>query len=188
MEPDGKMNGPGWPEEWPTVWVTGKWVDIDGNYLTGEVVLTNSATRAVATLSRTAVIGGSVSFPLADGVPSGPRAQENADGVWCIEFPIGTDPDVVPTDMQLVAAERLLGADGKTASTTTVRKVLTEQYTLDNPYWISGETEVVKAQPGVVQRNTYWVDFASTGIPAGVQVGDAIVYLDTREMFFVESL
>jgi hypothetical protein len=176
-EPDNKMAGPGWPPEWPTAWVTGKWTDIDGNYLTGDVTLTNSVNRAVATASRTAVIGGKIPFPLAFGVPSGPRAQENANGDMCIEFPIGTDPDVVPAEMQMIATENLKGADGNPASNTIIRKVLTTEYTLDNPYSLTSDLTSVAAQAGVIRATIWEVANENLGIPVEAAIGDYIFYV-----------
>jgi hypothetical protein len=178
-EPDGKMSGPGWPPEWPTAWVTGRWVDIQGNYLTGTITLKNSATRAVATISKTAVIGGQISFPVTDGVPGGAYAQANSDGIMCIEFPIGTDPDVIPAQMQVNATEALKGVDGTTASNATVRAILTTEHTLDNPYWLTSDLTAVKAQTGVVQVPLWKVDNQSQGIPTDAAIGDVIWYLDT---------
>jgi hypothetical protein len=175
MEPDGLMSGPGWPPEWPTAWVTGKWADIEGNYLTGDVTLTNSVNRAVATASRTAVIGGKIPFPLAFGVPSGPRAQENKHGVMCVEFPIGTDPDVVPAEMQMIATENLKGADGNPASNTIIRKVLTTEYTLDNPYSLTSDLTSVAAQAGVLRASIFWLETEETPIPLEATTGDVIV-------------
>jgi hypothetical protein len=178
VEPDGKMNGPGWPDEWPTAWVTGKWVDIEGNYLTGTVSLKNSVNRAVAQTSRTAVIGGVISFPLADGVPGGPRAQPNSDGIFCIEFPIGDDPDVIPTQMQVEAKENL-SVPGTTglASSATIRTVLTTEHTLDNPFWLTGDLVSVASQPGVIEKKIWEVANENLGIPAAAEVGDYIFYV-----------
>lgn len=183
MEPDNLMNGPGWPPEWPTAWVTGKWVDIEGEYLTDTVSLENSAKRAVATVSRTAVIGGVITFPLSEGVPGGPRAQQNADGIWCIEFPIGNDPDVVPSQMQVIAKENLKGADGKPASNAIIRAVLTPEYSLDNPFWLTGDLETVAAQTGVFYAGTHFLDNADTPIPANARAGEMVLYLDTFKLF-----
>jgi hypothetical protein len=186
-EPDFVMQGPGWPPEWPTAWVTGKWTDIEGNYLTGDVTLTNSVNRAVATASRTAVIGGKIPFPLAFGVPSGPRAQENANGDMCIEFPIGTDPDVVPAEMQMIATENLKGADGNPASNTIIRKVLTTEYTLDNPFSLTSDLTSVAAQAGVVYAGTYFLDNEDTPIPSTARDGEMVLYLDTYTLFRIRN-
>jgi hypothetical protein len=184
VEPDGLMNGPGWPSEWPTAWVTGKWVDIDGNYLTGTVTLKNSAARAVATTSRTAVIGGTIPFPLVDGVPGGPRAQVNSAGVMCIEFPIGNDPDVIPTEMQVIASENLTIANTTaTLSNAIIRTTLTTENTLDNPFWLTGDLVSVAEQTGVIYAGTYFLANANTPIPATARAGEMVLYLDTFELF-----
>lgn len=176
-EPDNRMSGPGWPPEWPTAWVTGRWVDIQGNYLTGTITLKNSATRAVATISKTAVIGGQISFPVTDGVPGGAYAQANANGDMCIEFPIGTDPDVVPTEMQVNATEALKGVDGTAASNATIRTVLTTEHTLDNPYWLTSDLTAVKAQTGVIEKKIWEVANENLGIPTDAAIGDYIFYV-----------
>jgi hypothetical protein len=180
-EPDGQMGGAAWPPDWQTGWVTGRWSDIKGTSPLGGVRLTNSVQRAVARLSKTTVNGGFVEFPIANGVPGGPDAQENSDSIYCIEFPIGNDPDVVPAEMQLIAKENFAGG-------VELRKVLTAEHTLDNPLWLTDDLESVAAQPGVIQRFTWWIDLEASGVPATAQVGDAIVYIDTRKMFVIESL
>jgi hypothetical protein len=181
MEPDGIMQGSAWPPEWQTGWVTFRYSDIRGTPLTGTVTLTNSADRAVAQTSKTTVYKGEVTIPLVNGAPGGPDAQENSEGIMCIEFPIGDDPDIIPTEMQMLARESFSG-------NTVIRTKLTAEHTLDNPLWLSGSLDAVVAQAGVIQRLTYWVDLEASGVPAGAQVGDAIVFLDTRKMFVIESL
>jgi hypothetical protein len=186
-EPDNVMGGPGWPAEWQTGWVTGRYVDIEGNYLTGTITLSNKVSRAVATISKTAVIGGEIVVPLAFGVPSGVKAQENANGDMCIEFPISTDPDVVPAEMQLIAKEALLGANGGTASSESVIKYLTAEHTLDNPLWLSGDLESVASQPGVVSAFAHFLDNSDTPIPTTAKAGDVVVYLDTNFYYQLEN-
>jgi hypothetical protein len=168
-EPDLVMNGPVWPPEWQTGWVTFRYSDIKGNPVEGNVTITNSVPRAVGQVSKTTVYGGSVVVPLAFGVPSGPDAQENADGIMCIEFPIGTDPDVIPAEMQLVAVESF--------SRATIRKVLTAEHTLDNPLWLSGDLDAVAAQPGVIKATIWEVANENLGIPTEAAVGDYIFYV-----------
>lgn len=169
-EPDGKMAGPVWPAEWQTGWVTFRYSDINGNPpVDAKVTLTNSVTRAVATVSKTTVYGGFVEVPIVNGVPGGTRAQVNSFGEMCIEFPIGTDPDVIPEAMQLVAVESF--------SRATIRKVLTAEHTLENPLWLSGDLDAVAAQPGVIKTLLWEVANESLGIPTEAAIGDYIFYV-----------
>jgi len=168
-EPDGVMGGPSWPPEWQTGWVTFRYSDITGASPQGTVKLTNSVKRAVATTSKTTVYGGEINVPLSGGVPGGSVAQENLDGIMCIEFPIGTDPDVIPAEMQLLATESFTGV--------TLRKVLTADHTLDNPLWLTDDLTSVAAQPGVVKATIWEVATESLGIPDEAAIGDYIFYL-----------
>jgi hypothetical protein len=179
-EEEGVMDGPAWPPEWQVGYATFKYSDITGASPIGDVRISSNTLRAVARISNTTVHGGFIDVPIANGAPSGPRVYENSQGIMCVKFPIGNDPDVVPSGMQLLAREPFSGV--------TIRKNLTAEHTLENPLWLTDDLESVLEQPGVVQRLTYWVDLEASGVPAGAQVGDAIVYLDTRKMFVIESL
>jgi hypothetical protein len=169
MEPDGIMNGPIWPPEWRTAWVTFRYSDITGESLVGTVTITNSVKRAVAKTSHTTVYGGSIVVPIENGVPSGPRAQINSAGVMCVEFPIGTDPDVIPAAMKIQCAESFSGQ--------TIYNTLTEAHTLDNPLWITDDLTTVKGQAGVIQTLLWEVANENLGIPTEASIGDYIFYV-----------
>jgi len=174
------MDGPQWPAEWQTGWVTFRYSDITGAPLAGNVTITNSAKRAVAKNSHTTVYGGSIKVPLTNGVPGGVNSQENADGVLCIEFPIGNDPDVVPAEMQIVCAEDFSGS--------TIYATLTSDHTLDNPLWLTDDLTTVRGQAGVFSAFAHFLDTADTPIPSFAKVGDVVVYLDSDTYFQIESL
>jgi hypothetical protein len=174
VEPDDVMNGPTWPPEWKTGWFTFRYSDIVGNSPTGNVVVSNSARRAVAKNSHTTVIGGSITVPVLNGVPGSSDAQENADGIMCVEFPIGTDPDVVPTAMQIVAQELFSGASAPSA---TIYATLTEEHTLDNPLWLTDDLTTVRGQAGVIEKKIWEVANENLGIPTAADVGDYIFYV-----------
>lgn len=168
VEPDDRMGGSElWPDDWSTGWVSGRWVDATGAPLTGTVELTLSVVRAASSSTRTTIVGGKRIFEVVDGVPAGPHAVTNSDGVPCVEFPVTNDPDIRPTDLQLVVKE--WGG--------TYRRDLTADHTLENPLWLTGDLISIAAQPGVI-RSTVWEVHAAPGnIPADAAVGDWIAYL-----------
>ena len=170
MEPDDVMAGPQWPAEWKTGWFTFRYSDIQGNSPTGNLIVSNSATRAVAKNSHTTVIGGSITVPILNGVPGSSDAQENVDGIMCVEFPIGTDPDVVPTEMQIVARETFVGGQ-------SIYSTLTEEHTLDNPLWLTDDLTTVRGQAGVIEKKLWEVANENLGIPTQAAVGDHIFYV-----------
>ena len=188
-EPDGVMGGTAWPPDWQTGWVTGRWSDIKGVSPLGGVRLTNSAQRAVARVSKTTVAGGAVEFAIESGRPGGPDAVMNDADIYCIEFPISTDPDVTPAEMQIHAKETFTNG-------VLIRKVLTAEHTLDNPLWLTDDLESVAEQVGVIQRLTYWVDAVlnvplENQIPVGAQAGDAVIFIypnGATSMVVIESL
>jgi hypothetical protein len=169
------MNGPEWPPGWRTGWVSFHYSDIEGNSPVGTVILSNLVERAAVKSSHTHVIGGSITVPIEGGAPGGPKAQQNAAGVMCYEFPIGNDPDVVPASIRLAAKETF--PNGK-----TIYADLTEEHTLDNPLWLTDDLDTVKGQAGVTQIPLWKVATHSMGIPERAAVGDLIWYLDINRI------
>jgi hypothetical protein len=171
-EPDGVMAGPPWPPDWQTGWVSGRWTDITGAPLTGTLTVSMSVERAVSPATHTTIVGGKLTVDIVDGVPSGAKVIENADGVPCFEFPITSDADIQPSDLQLVIA----------SPSGPQRRYLTASNTLDNPLWITGDLTSIAAQPGVIRTTTWEVYAAPGNIPPEAAIGDWILYLPSGSL------
>ena len=171
-EPDGVMDGPLWPADWQTGWMSGRWVDAVGTPLTGVLTVSLSVARAASLATHTTIIGGVRSIDVVGGVPSGPHIIVNPAGVPCFEFPITTDPDIQPSGLQLVV----------TFNDVTARRELTETHTLGNPLWLTGDLTSIAQQPGVIRPSIWEVQGAPGNIPAEAAVGDWIAYFPSGQL------
>lgn len=175
------MDGPLWPSDWQTGWMSGRWVDAVGTPLTGVLTVSMSVNRAASLATHTTIIGGARNIDVVEGVPAGPFAVDNADGVPCFKFPITTDPDIQPSDLQLIVK-----FDG-----VTTRRELTEAHTLDNPLWLTGDLTSIEQQPGVILSRTYTVTAPPYVEPLDAKTGDLVVFKksngDLVEVFEVQK-
>ena len=171
-EPDGVMPGPLWPADWQTGWMSGRWVDAVGTPLTGVLTVSLSVNRAASLATHTTIVGGVRSIEVVAGVPSGPHITVNSAGVPCFEFPITTDPDIQPSDLQLIV----------TFNDITSRRALTEAHTLDSPLWLTGDLTSIAQQPGVIRSSIWEVQGAPGNIPAEAAVGDWIAYFPSGRL------
>ena len=160
------MDGHLWPADWQTGWMSGRWVDAVGTPLTGVLTVSLSVARAASLATHTTIIGGERSVDVVGGVPSGPHVTVNDAGVPCFEFPITTDPDIQPSDLQLIV----------TFNGITSRRALTEAHTLDSPLWLTGDLTSIADQPGVVRSTTYTITAPPYEEPAEAKSGDLVVF------------
>jgi hypothetical protein len=165
-EPDGVMAGPPWPPDWQTGWISGRWTDITGAPLTSSVTVTMSVEKAASAATHTTIVGGKITVEIVDGVPSGVRAVLNGDGVPCFEFPITSDPDIEPANLQLVI----------TSPSGPQRRYLTQSNTLENPLWLTGDLTSIEKQPGVIRAFVFTITEPPYEQPADAVIGDMVVF------------
>ena len=171
-EPDNTMGGPLWPSDWSTGWLSGRWVDAVGTPLTGVLTVSLSVARAASLATHTTIMGGERRITVTDGVPSGPFVTVNDAGDPCFEFPITTDPDIQPSDLQLIVK----------FNGVVSRRQLTEAHTLDNPLWLTGDLTSIADQPGVIRSSIWEVQGAPGNIPAEAAIGDWIAYFPSGQI------
>jgi hypothetical protein len=167
-EPDNKMGSGRWPSDWSTGWFSGIWVDAVGEPVTGTLTVSLSVKRTASAATKTTVFGGQRDVALVDGVPSGPFVTVNSADVPCIEFPTTDDPDIQPSDLQLVVFESW--------SKITYRRELLAVNTLNNPLWLTGDLTSIEQQPGIIRSSVYTVTAAPYIQPAEAVIGDLVVF------------
>lgn len=183
-EPDGVMNGPLWPSDWQTGWVT--WIDTDavGIPIEGTRVLTMNVTRAYSTSRHTTIHNREIAVQLENGRPSGPRAVVNNAGVPCIELPISRDPDVQPFPIGWLSRESWTG-------TLQTFEVLPE-HTLESPLYLTGDILSAPADPSITLVRVFEVPLQASGpeaaVAVGARVGDWILFQDTGRVVRITSL
>lgn len=146
--------------------MSGRWVDAVGTPLTGTLKVSLSVNRAASLATHTTIIGGARSITVVDGVPAGPHVTVNTADVPCFDFPITTDADIQPSDLQLVVE----------FNGVTARRELAEAHTLDNPLWLTGDLTSIADQPGVVRSTTYTITAPPYEEPAEAKSGDLVVF------------
>lgn len=186
VEPDGVMNGPAWPTDWQTGWVTWRYSDMSGKPLEASVPgaainLSLSVLRATSAATHTTIFSTPFDVPLVDGRPSGPRVVVNSAGVPCIEMPLSTDPDVQPLPLYLHARESW-------GEHYLMRRLVLPEHTLDSPLWLTGDASDVAEQPGVVSKLIWKVPTEASGPPLNADVGDWVLYQDTAVIKEITTL
>jgi hypothetical protein len=164
---DGMGSGR-WPSDWATGWFSGIWVDSVGNPVTGTVTVALSVTRAASARTKTTIYGGQRVVPIVDGIPTGEFAIENGAGIPCVKFPTTDDPDIQPSDLQLIVTESW--------SSISYRRELRQNNTLENPLWLTGDTTSIEKTPSVMLTRTWGVEAAPGNIPPEAAIGDLIAY------------
>jgi hypothetical protein len=167
-EPDNELVADRLPADWAKGWFAGIWVDAVGNPITGTVTASLSVKRTASAATHTTVFGGSLEVALVDGMPSGPKVTENSAGVLCVEFLTTDDPDIQPSDLQLVIKESWSGIK-------YYRELLAVN-TLENPLWLTGDLTSIEPQPGVIRASIYTVSAAPYVQPIEAAIGDWVVF------------
>lgn len=165
------MDGPLWPPDWQTGWVSWRHINVLGEPINGTVDLSLAVIRTISPAYHTTVYGGSRTVTLVDGMPSGDFVTYNSNGTPCVEFPLSNDPDIVPSQVELVAVESWSGQ--------RLHRLLTSAHTLENPLWLSGDLASVVSQPGVIAISVWKQDTRDDGIPTEGRVRDWVLYRDT---------
>jgi hypothetical protein len=167
-EPENAAGTDRRPADWSKGWFSGIWADAVGNAFNGTVTASLSVKRTASVATHTTVFGGKRVVDVVDGIPSGPYVTENAAGVPCVEFLTTDDPNIQPSNLQLVIEESWSGI-------TYYRELLAEN-TLDNPLWLTGDLMSIEQQPGVVLSRIWEVEAAPGNIPPEAAIGDWIAY------------
>ncbi|HEY8591189.1 MAG TPA: hypothetical protein VIL55_16700 [Naasia sp.] len=184
-EPDGVMNGPLWPADWQTGWVTWRYADllgrpIDVQYPGATIDISLTVRRAVSLDTKTSVSGLPIPVPVVEGVPSGDLVVLNGAGVPCIEVPLSNDPDIEPTPLVIRFRESWTNRQRD-------RLVLPE-HTLESPLYITGDLDDVTDDPAVSSKLVYSVPLQASGPPPEAAVGDWVLYEDTALLVEVTGL